>query len=57
MSRPYRKTVCGRCPKLQSGCCVRLAKIMVADHPACAIVRRLIHSRDNCRIYHAKKSK
>ncbi len=57
MSRPYRKTVCARCPKLQSGCCVRLAKIMVADHPACAIGRRLIHSRDNCRIYHAKKSK
>ena len=55
MSRTYRKTVCGRCPKWQLGSCVRLAKVMVENHPACAIGSKLIYSRDNYRRAKAKK--
>ena len=49
MSRVYRKTVCGRCPKWQLGSCVRLAKVMVENHPACAIGRKLINSHETSR--------
>ncbi len=49
MSRVYRKTVCGRCPKWQLGGCVRLGKQMCPAHPACAIGRKLINSRQTSR--------
>ena len=46
MARRNRKTTCGRCPKWVNGVCVVDAKIMVAQHAACELGRRLINSRD-----------
>lgn len=46
MKRTHRKTTCGRCPKYQTTVCVVQAKIMVPQHPACELGRRLINSRD-----------
>lgn len=56
MSQVHRKTVCSRCPKWQLGSCVRLAKVMVAEHPACETGRRLINARDTYRRARAKKN-